>query len=87
MSRRPPWPAGPLVVVWLAAAVGLGLLLGLARAAEGPLDDPDPAWQRPGFLDAGDLPAPAPRVAPGVPAPGRPTVVFFERAGRLPELC
>ena len=77
-------PARPLVVVWLGVAVALGLLLALARAAEGPLDDPDPAWQRPGFLDAGALPVPAP---PGLPALGRPTVVFFERANDLGQLC
>jgi len=75
------------LLIWLAAAVGLALLLGLARAAQGPLDDPDPAWQRPGFLDAGDLPAPAPRVTPAVPAAGRPTVVFFERPNHLAQLC
>ncbi len=79
--------ARPLVVIWLAAAIGLGLLLSVARAAREPLDDPDPAWQRPGFVDAGDLPVPAPAVAPGLPAPSRPTVVFFERTGRLPRLC
>lgn len=78
----------PLVVVWLGAAVGFGLLLALARAAEGPLDDPDQAWQRPGFLDAGDLPTPAPTVAPGLPSRRRPTVVFFLRSGAgVPELC
>ena len=79
--------ARPLVVIWLTMAVGLGLLLTVARVMREPLDDPDPAWQRPGFLDAGDLPVPAPPVAPGLPAPGRPTVVFFERTGRLPQLC
>ena len=71
----------------MGVAGALGLLLAIARAAEGPLDDPDQAWQRPGFLDAGDLPAPAPTVAPAVPAPGRPTVVFFVRTGGLAELC
>lgn len=86
--NRPPVPsARSLIVTWLTVAVGLGLLLGIARSTEGPLDDPDPAWQRPGFLDAGELPVPAPRLAPDVPAPGRPTVVFFERAGRLASLC
>lgn len=70
-----------LVVPWVAAAVGLGLLLAVARSAQGPLDDPDQAWQRPGFLDAGELPTPAPSVAPGVPGVGRPTVVFFARYG------
>lgn len=82
--RRSP---APLVATWVGAAVGFGLLLALARAAEGPLDDPDQAWQRPGFLDAGELPAPAPTVAPRVPAPGRPTVVFFVRPHGLAELC
>lgn len=78
----------PYVLTWVGAAAVLGLLLALARSAEGPLDDPDQAWQRPGFLDAGDLPAPAPTLAPGLPAPGRPTVVFFVRApGDLTELC
>ncbi|MBW3643361.1 MAG: hypothetical protein KY447_10650 [Actinobacteria bacterium] len=76
-----------LVLIWLVAAVGLGSLLVVARAARDPLDDPDPALQRPGFLDAGELPIPAPQVAPAVPAPGHPTVVIFERAGRLAELC
>jgi hypothetical protein len=28
----------------------------IARVTRGPLDDPDQAHQRPGFLDAGDLP-------------------------------
>lgn len=77
----------PLVATWVGAAVGLGLLLALARAAQGPLDDSDQAWQRPGFLDAGDLPSPAPTLAPDVPAPGRPTVVFFVRGHGLDELC
>lgn len=53
----------------------------------GALDDPDPAWQRPGFLDAGELPAPAPNVAPNVPATTRPAVVFFARADGMEKLC
>ncbi|MFP5377286.1 MAG: hypothetical protein ACLGIO_10990 [Acidimicrobiia bacterium] len=83
--RRSP---APLVATWVGAAVGFGLLLAVARAGEGPLDDADQAWQRPGFLDAGRLPAPAPPVAAGTPAPGRPTVVFFVRPGDVrAELC
>ena len=39
MARR----SGPPAITWLGVAVVLGLLLALARAAEGPLDDPDPA--------------------------------------------
>ncbi len=76
-----------LVVVWLAVAVGFGALLVVARSAEGPLDDPDPAFQRPGLLDLGDLPRPAPAVTGDVPAPGREAVVFFVRPDGLQPLC
>lgn len=76
-----------LAGVWLAAAVGFGLLLVLARSASDPLDDPDPARQRPGILDLGALPTPAPQVTANVPAPGRRAVVFFERPERLERLC
>ncbi len=81
------WPSRrSLVVVWLVAAVSFAALLGLARAGEGPLDDADPARQRPGFLDLGALPQPAPPVG-RIPAAGRPGVVFFERPDRLGPLC
>jgi hypothetical protein len=76
-----------LVTVWLAAAVGFGLLLVVAEGARGPLDDTDPAQQRPGILDLGALPRPAPRVTPDIPAPGRRAVVLLERPGRLERLC
>ena len=80
-------PSGPLAATWLGVAVVLGLLLAHARAMEGPLDDTDPARQRPGFLDAGALPAPAPPVLRDVPSPGRPAVVFFVRDDGMDELC
>jgi hypothetical protein len=76
-----------LVVIWLVAAVGFGALLAVANASEGPLDDPDPAHQRPGFLDEGGLPIVAPTVLPGLPSPGRVAVIFFERSSRAPSLC
>lgn len=64
-----------------AAAVSLvGALNALAASSTGPLDDHDPAHQRPGFLDAVGPRAPAPRVGPGFPAPGEVSVVFFVRA-------
>ena len=76
-----------LIVVWLVVAVGSGVLLTVARASTGPLDDPDPAHQRPGLLDLGELPVPAPPVSEGVPAPGREAVVFFVRPAGLQALC
>lgn len=76
-----------LVVVWLVVAVGMGAFLALARAAAGPLDDPDPARQRPGFVDGHDLPAPAPVVTDEVPRSGRRAVVFFVRPAELQALC
>ena len=76
-----------LVVVWLVVAVGFGVLLAVARASAAPLDDPDPAHQRPGLLDLGELPAPAPPVSHGVPGPGREAVVFFVRPAGLQPLC
>lgn len=81
-------PSRPkLVGVWCAAALFFGVLLGVARATEGPLDDPDPAFQRPGFLDVGALPQPAPAVDAAATVAGHRTVVFFERADRVEDLC
>lgn len=86
--RRAEFPArATLVFVWVGLAVVFGAMLVVARAAEGPLDDPDPALQRPGFLDVGALPQPAPPVTEDVPRAGRPAVVFFTRPDRLPGLC
>ncbi len=76
-----------LAVIWLVVAVGFVALLAVARAAAGPLDDPDPAHQRPGLLDLGELPVPAPPVTDGIPAPGREAVVFFVRPAGLEVLC
>jgi len=76
-----------LVAVWLASALLLGALLVLAAQARGPLDDPDPARQRPGLLDLGALPLPAPSLSAEVPAPGRPALIVFERVDRLAGLC
>lgn len=73
--------------MWLASAVLLGGLLVLAAQARGPLDDPDPARQRPGLLDLGALPSPAPRVSAEVPAPGQAALILFERVERLAGLC
>jgi len=76
-----------LVTVWLLTAVVLGVLLAVAETAAGPLDDADPARQRPGFLDGFGLPTAAPSITGEVPRAGRRAVVFFERAERLEALC
>lgn len=73
--------------MWVVAAVGFGILLLIAQRARSPSDDPDPARQRPGFLDEGSLPIAAPRVTPAIPVPGRRAVVFFVRPGELAPLC
>lgn len=71
----------------MLAVAFFGGLLALAQAAEEPLDDPDPAFQRPGFLDVGDLPEPAPELRSDIALTGMPTVVLFERADRVARLC
>lgn len=88
MTEQVPGPAGRgLFAVWLLAAVASAVLLAVIQLFQGPADDPDPAYQRPGVLDLAALPAPAPAVIPQVPRPGSPAVVFFERPDRLAALC
>jgi hypothetical protein len=76
-----------LLLLWVVVVGALGVLMALAARAGSPLDDPDPARQRPGFLDAVGRPTPAPTVAPGVPSPGRRAVVFFVRPQLAAPLC
>ena len=68
-------------------AAGLGSLLAVAQGAATPLDDVDLAYQRPGLLDLGELPLPAPPIVDGLPAQGLETVVFFVRQAGLEDLC
>jgi hypothetical protein len=75
------------LAVWLVVAGLFAALLAIARASELGLDDPDPAWQRPGFLDAGSLPEPAPRLTDGLPRSGRRAVAFFVRPEGVDSLC
>lgn len=76
-----------LVAIWVMTTAALGGLMLLAGADEGPLDDPDPAHERPGLLDLFGLPAPAPAIDRVHPADGAATVVFFTRTSRFDELC
>lgn len=86
-SQERRWPTRrALIAAWAAAAVGLGFVLA-AASPRGPLDDPDPARQRPGFLDGGGLPAPAPDIGGEIPVPGRRAVVFFVRPQQIAALC
>jgi len=64
-----------------------GALLVIARVTESGLDDPDPARQRPGFIDAGGLPQPAPPLTGAALPPGRRAVVFFVRPEGVAGLC
>ena len=75
------------MAVWLVTAVAFAALLALAQASGSALDDPDPARQRPGFLDGGALPQPAPRLAPDLPRTGRSAVAFFVSPDSLGRLC
>lgn len=76
-----------LLVVWCTAAVLLAALVASVRVTQSDADDVDPAWQRPGILDLGDLPEPAPALPGTQLAGGSPTVVFFAAAARIERLC
>lgn len=66
------------LLIWLVAALGFGLLLGLSEYARNPLNDPDPAQQRTGLLlPAGRYPAP---VVDGRALTARRTLIFFTRS-------
>lgn len=76
-----------LAAVWLAVAASFGALMIVVRATESSLDDPDAARQRPGFLDAGSLPQPAPSLTASLPRRGHRAVVFFVRPQYFGPLC
>ena len=68
-----------LLVLWLTVGAVLGALLFIAERSRSPKDDPDPAWQRPGFLSP---PRPAPRVDGAFPRAGTPLAVIFVRSAK-----
>ncbi len=71
-------PAAPLV--WfLALATALSAVVVVLVRPPGPLDQPDPAYQRDGLLLSGPQVA---RQVGGVPFGGRPVVVLFDRVPR-----
>jgi len=75
-----------LVAVWLAVALAGVVLVLVVERSRGPLDDPDPARQRPGLLDTGSLPLPAPSIG-GLEYADGPTVAFFARPAGVARLC
>lgn len=67
------------ILIWVAVGVLLGTFLLVSEYSRNPLNDPDQAQQRPGFL----LPPSAfktPQIIPGVPRDGHRVVIFFARS-------
>lgn len=79
-GRRPPLP-GWAPLTWFVALAGVltFVIVALVRPP-GPLDDPDPAYQRDGLLLSGPV---VPEQTLGVDFGGEPVVLLFLR--RLPE--
>lgn len=73
--------------MWVGAAALLTATLVVFQFTRVAGDDRDPGRQRPGILDLGRLPEPAPQLT-GVDLPeGRAAVIFFAAADRVDQLC
>ena len=81
LARRPLL----LIAVWLSSVAVLGAGLLTVRVGYSLLDDPDQAFQRPGFTDANPPRSVAPPLT-GLGPAGSRSVVFFTRPDRLPRL-
>lgn len=66
------------IAIWLVSVLVMGMALLLSMSVYDPLADPDPALQRPGFIDAEQAPI-APKVTQDLPNPDRRAVIFFDR--------
>lgn len=75
-AARPPLRPSLLAVVATAVGLALVLVVVLVVRGPGPLDDPDPAYQRDGLLLDGPR---LPESVEGVRFGGRPVVLLFER--------
>lgn len=73
------WGIHPFVTIWLSTALLFGGLLAWAEVSRNRLDDPDPAFQRTGFLLPEDK-LRAPDVLPGYPRAGHRLAVLFVRS-------
>lgn len=85
MTTRHRQRQGRLLTVWLACVVALGAGLLTVRLGYSPLDDPDQAHQRPGFVDANRPRSVAPDLA-GLGGTSSRSVVFFTRPERVARL-
>lgn len=74
------------LAIWLAIALVLAGALVVAHLQTNPLDDPDLAIQRPGYLDPVGARNTAPLVTGSIPAPGRNAIVFFVRGAEQKPL-
>jgi hypothetical protein len=68
-----------LLITWIVAAIFFGTLLSIAEISRNPLDDPDFAYQRTGFLIAPHT-VQAPKIYTDLPRSGHKMVVFFTRS-------
>lgn len=75
-GRRPPLPASAPLVWLVAGAALLSFVVVALVRPPGPLDDPDPAYQRDGLLLDGPV---LPAEVAGIPFGSRPVVLLFER--------
>jgi len=69
----------PFITIWLSIALLFGGLLAWAEVSRSRLDDPDPAFQRTGFLLPEDQ-VRAPNVLRGYPRTGHRLAVLFVRS-------
>jgi hypothetical protein len=76
VPTRPPLPAWAPLAWWAALAAVLTFVVVALVGPPGPLDDPDPAYQRDGLLLDGPV---VDDEVVGVEFGGRPVVLLFER--------
>lgn len=85
-GAEPPLPARAPLMWWGAMAVVLTVVVVAVVGGPGPLDDPNPGKQRPGFLvDADDARVVRGLLLPGDPVGRRPVFLAFDRKVPRPD--
>lgn len=80
-SREPRLVWWAPLACWVVGAAFLAIVVLAVVRSPGPLDDPDPADQRPGFLTAASDARRVPQLAlPGDPVGRRPVLLVFDRS-------